>query len=45
MDIVEYTIKIRVALDLSKAIIKYSHKDGLETDCLPITKEIMKQIK
>ena len=42
---VEYTIAIRVALDSSKVIIKYSQKDGLETDCLPITEEIMKRIK
>ena len=42
---VEYTIAIRVALDSSKVIIKYSQKDGLETDCLPITEKIMKRIK
>ncbi|MBC7846635.1 MAG: hypothetical protein H7Y10_09095 [Flavobacterium sp.] len=45
MDKAEYTIGIRLALDSSKVIIKYLQKDGLETDCLPITRKIMERIK
>jgi hypothetical protein len=45
MNKVEYTIGIRLASDSSKVIVKYIQKDGLETDCLPITKKIMNRIK
>ncbi len=45
IDNAEYTIGIRLASDSSKVIIKYLQKDGLETDCFPITKEIMKRTK
>jgi len=41
----EYTISIRLALDSSKVTIKYVLKNGEETDCLPITEELMKRIK
>jgi hypothetical protein len=41
----EYTIAIRLALDSSKVQIKYVLKNGKETDCLPITEELMKRIK
>jgi hypothetical protein len=41
----EFTIGIRLAEDLSKVTIKYIQKNGLETDCLPITKTIMHRIK
>lgn len=41
----EYIIGIRLAEDLSKVQIKYIQKDSLETDCLPITEQIMKRIK
>lgn len=41
----EYIIGIRLASDSSKVIIKYIQKDGLGTDCLPITREIMRRIK
>ena len=42
---VGYTMVIRVALDSSKVVVKYSQNDGLETDCLPITEKTMKRIK
>jgi hypothetical protein len=45
MDKIEYTIGIRLASDSSKVIIKYLQKDGLETDCLPITGTTMKRIR
>ena len=41
----KYSIGIRLAEDLSKVQIKYLQKDSLETDCLPITEQIMKRIK
>lgn len=41
----EYSIAIRLALDSSKVIIEYIQKNGEETDCLPITEEIMKRVK
>ena len=41
----EYLVGIRLAEDLSKVKIKYIQKDSLETDCLPITEQIMKRIK
>lgn len=41
----EYIVGIRLAEDLSKVKIKYIQKNGLETDCLPITGVIMKRIK
>lgn len=42
---VGYTMVIRVALDSSKVVVKYSQNEGLETDCLPITEKTMKRIK
>jgi hypothetical protein len=44
-DKAEYLVAIRLAADSSKVIIKFLQKDGLETDCLPITHKIMKRIK
>ena len=41
----EYIVGIRLAEDLSKVQIKYIQKDSLETDCLPITEQIMTRIK
>ena len=41
----EYNVAIRLAQDLSKVNIKYMQKDSLDTDCLPITDQIMKRIK
>jgi hypothetical protein len=40
----EYSIFIRLAVDSSKVIINYVEENS-ETDCLPITQEIMKRIK
>lgn len=40
----EYSIFIRLAVDSGKVIIKYVEENN-ETDCLPITDEIMKRIK
>jgi hypothetical protein len=41
----EFLIGIRLAEDLNKVKINYIQKDGLNTDCLPITEKIMKRIK
>lgn len=45
IDKADYSIGIRLASDTSKVIVKYIQKDGLETDCLPITRKTMKRIK
>ncbi|MCZ8329852.1 MAG: hypothetical protein O9282_00925 [Flavobacterium sp.] len=41
----EYIVGIRLAEDLSKLKIKFTQKDSLDTDCLPIVKKTMKRIK
>lgn len=41
----EYFISIRMALDSSKVQINYIEENIIESDCLPITKVIMKRIK
>lgn len=41
----EYFVGIRLAEDLTKVKIKYIQKDSLDTDCLPITNQIMKRIR
>jgi hypothetical protein len=41
----EYLISIRMALDSSKVQINYTEENIIESDCLPITKVIMKRIK
>ena len=41
----EYILRIRLAEDLSKVKIKFTQKDSLDTDCLPILEKTMKRIK
>lgn len=41
----EYIVSIRIALDFSKVIIKYTEKEMEDNDCLPITDKLMKKIK
>lgn len=41
----EYKISVQLNRDKSQATISYVQKDSLETDCLPIYKTLMKQVK
>ncbi len=44
-DKIEYRLGIKLSSDSSKVVIEFVQKDGLETDCLPITEETMNRIK